>query len=131
MYDTITKEKLTKREAGDAIAGAGHWQVFDGGRGKLAFGGRGSPKTPAKDDTSWAGQEALTATISQYHTQFLEFGSEILTRDLEHAEQNILQVGCKKKKSCPPTAGPKFLLKLEAGKNAKKRKKCISVVSFF
>ena len=71
--------------------------------------------------TSWAGQEALTATISQYHTQFLEFGSEILTRGLEQAEQHLTSRMQRKKKSCPPTAGPKFLLKLEAGKSAKKK----------
>ena len=66
--------------------------------------------------TSWAGQEALIGTLSQYHTQFWEFGSEILTRDLKQAEQHI-QTRMQKKK-CPPTARPKFLLKLEAGKRA-------------
>ena len=38
---------------------------------------------------SWARQEALIGTISQYNTQFLEFGSEILTRDLKQDEQHI------------------------------------------
>ena len=48
--------------------------------------------------TSWAGQEALIGTISQYHTHFLEFGSEILTRDFKQAEQDIQNRMQKKKK---------------------------------
>ena len=39
--------------------------------------------------TSWAGQEALSGTISQYHAQFLEFEPDILTRDLKQAQQHI------------------------------------------
>ena len=56
-------------------------------------------------------------TLSQYHTQFLEFGSETLTRDFKKAKQHIQsRVQQKKPKNCPPTVDPKFLLKLEAGK---------------
>ena len=58
-------------------------------------------------------------TISQYHTQFLEFGSEILTRDFKQTKQHIQsRMRKKNKKKCPSTVGPNFLLKLEAGKSA-------------
>ena len=70
------------------------------------------------ESTSWAGQEALIGTISQYHAQFLEFGSEILTRDLKRAKHHIQTRMKRKQKNCPPTASPKLLLKLEAGKSA-------------
>ena len=86
----------------------------------------------ATHNTSWAGQEALTATISQYHTQLLESGSEIWTRYLKQAEQHLTsRMKKKKKKKCPPTAGPKFLLKLEAGKSARKKKKMHLTCIFF
>ena len=68
--------------------------------------------------TSWAGQEALSGTISQYHAQFLEFGPDILTRDLKQAQQHIESRMQKNKKKSPPMAGPKFLLELEVGKSA-------------
>ena len=56
--------------------------------------------------------------ISHYHTQFLEFGSEILTRDFTQAKQHMQSRMQKKKKNRPPTVGPKLMLKLEAGKIA-------------
>ena len=58
--------------------------------------------------TSWAGQVALMGTISQYHTQFLEFGSEILTRDFKQSEQHIQTRIQKKKKKMSSYDRPKI-----------------------
>ena len=52
----------------------------------LFFGDHGLDFTEV---TSWAGHEALSGTISQYHAQFLEFGPDIVTRDLKQAQQHI------------------------------------------
>ena len=56
-------------------------------------------------------------TISQYHTQFSKFGSELLTRDFKQDEQHI-QTRLQKKKKMSCYGWPKILLKIEAGKSA-------------
>ena len=57
--------------------------------------------------TSWAGQEALIGTVSQYHTLFLEFGSKILTREFKQAEQDIQNRMKKKMKKMSCYGRPK------------------------
>ena len=57
-------------------------------------------------------------TISQHHTQLLEFGSEIVTRDFKQAKPHIQSRMKTKQKQLSSYGRPKFLLKLEAGKSA-------------
>ena len=82
--------------------------------------------------TSWARQEALIGTISQYHTQFSELGSEILTRDFKQAEQDIQNRMQKRIEKMSYYGRPKFLLKFEAGKSTSIFFVfCISLLLFF